>query len=164
MRVSVSLMSIILISWLSTPDDDTRGGHHTHGTLRHSLVTHPAQGHGSRPLLLCYFACCYWQPFLKAFHTCYDLRLLYYVMPTGVWFTCVISRLYPIKLVNSLVQLGMLHVYSVTIVANHDEQGASPESDVMCRVCGVPPLYHHHVVWGCIYGMFFMDLFRLLGY
>ena len=67
-------------------------------------------------------------------------------MPTGAWFTYVISHLYPIKLVNSLVQLGMLHVYSVIIVANDDQQGASPESDVMCRVCGVPPLYHHHVV------------------
>ena len=80
-------------------------------------------------------------------------------MPTGVWLTHVVSHLYSINLVNSLVQLGMLHVYRVIIVGNHDQQGASPESDVTCGVCGVPPLYHHHVVSGCIYGMFLMDLF-----
>ena len=67
-------------------------------------------------------------------------------MPTGLWLAYVISHLYSINLVNSLVQLGMLHVDRVIIVNKVDQQGASPESDVMGGVCGVAPLYHHHMV------------------
>ena len=67
-------------------------------------------------------------------------------MPTGLWLAYVISHPYSINLVNSLVQLGMLHVCRIIIVGNDDQQGASPESDIMGGVCGVAPLYHHHVV------------------
>ena len=40
-------------------DDDTRGPHHTHHPLRHSLVTHPATRHSSTLSLFRYFECCY---------------------------------------------------------------------------------------------------------
>ena len=76
-------------------------------------------------MLLCRFACCHWQLFLKAFVTFSGVRLLLCNMPTGICSVSVIGPLCSMVLYNCLLQFSMLHVCRVTIVGS-DDQGGGP--------------------------------------
>ena len=141
-------------------DDDHRTGHpppHSDVTARwgHHL------GHGYRLSLVCCFACCPWLPGFLTFLTFSGHWLLLSNMPTGICLALVMRRLCSTIYYDCLVQFFMLHVCCLIIVVNFD-LGGGPT--VQWRQSGVaisPSDDHHHVVWTCILGVYFVFKFQV---